>query len=107
MNLKFHVKGLRGLFLFCIIIIMKTLKNKKSRIIILSVLAFIALAIAAYFIWGRDKAAVYDFAVAEKGDIVQEVSVTGRVNPAEDVDLAFEKAGKVAGIYAGVGDGYF
>lgn len=40
----------------------------------------------------------------ERGTIVQEVTVTGTTKPAEDVDLAFEKSGKVIRIYAAVGD---
>jgi len=35
---------------------------------------------------------------------VQEVSVTGRVEPTESVHLAFEIAGRVSEIYTGVGD---
>jgi RND family efflux transporter MFP subunit len=40
----------------------------------------------------------------KKGDLIQEVSATGRVKSAEDVDLAFEKSGRVAGVLAKVGD---
>jgi HlyD family secretion protein len=46
----------------------------------------------------------YSFVVAERGDLVQEVSVTGRVKASEDVDLAFERAGTVAQIYKDIGD---
>ena len=45
-----------------------------------------------------------DFTVAERADIVSEVSVTGRVVPTESVELAFEKSGKVAAVFADVGD---
>lgn len=50
------------------------------------------------------KKPVYDFIVAKTGTIVQEVSVTGRVKPAESVDLSFETGGKVAAVYVKVGD---
>lgn len=41
---------------------------------------------------------------AEKKDLVQEVSVTGNVTPAQSVDLSFEITGKVKEIFADVGD---
>lgn len=50
------------------------------------------------------KKTVYDFVVAKKGMVVQTVSVTGNVKPAESVDLAFETGGKVVAVYAKVGD---
>ena len=46
----------------------------------------------------------YSFVVAKRGDLVQEVSVTGRVKASEDVDLTFERTGTVAQIYKDVGD---
>lgn len=42
--------------------------------------------------------------VVQRGDIVQEVSVTGRVEAAEAVDLAFERSGRVVSIPVSVGD---
>jgi multidrug efflux pump subunit AcrA (membrane-fusion protein) len=38
------------------------------------------------------------------GDFVQEVSVSGKVVAADDVDLGFSQAGRVANVYVGVGD---
>ncbi len=71
---------------------------------------FIGLLIAAvliggYLIFGRQKRQpVYNFVIAGRGDVTQEVSVTGRVKPVEKVDLAFEKSGKVSKIYVNIGD---
>lgn len=59
---------------------------------------------AIYLIFGREKESPYSFIIAEKGSLVQEVSVTGRIKPAQDVNLAFEKTGKIAGIYVVVGE---
>lgn len=39
-----------------------------------------------------------------RGDIVQEVSVTGRVKAVSTVDLGFEKTGRIHGVYVKVGD---
>lgn len=48
-----------------------------------------------------------DFVVAELGNLIQEVSVTGRVEPADSVNLAFEKAGKVSSVNVDIGDSVF
>src|SRR3989338_5777753 len=57
-----------------------------------------------YFYVGREVALEYEYTVAKRGDLVQEVSVTGKVKPAEAVDLAFEKSGKITRTTVKVGD---
>lgn len=76
----------------------------KKPIVIISFIILIGGVIGGYAYFGGDSAPAYDFIVAEKRDIIQEVSVTGRVKPAENVDLAFEKAGKVSRVYADAGN---
>lgn len=71
--------------------------------IIFLTLGVIIVAGMVYFVWFRGKDSPYDFIVAERGDVVQQVSVTGRVVPSENVNLAFEKAGKVSAIFVDVG----
>lgn len=46
----------------------------------------------------------YDLAVAKRGNVVQEVSVTGSVKPTRSVDLAFERGGRVSSVNVSVGD---
>lgn len=79
---------------------MKKFIKKPTNIITL----IIVVAGIFYFYFSRDKVLDYEFVVVGKGDISQEVSVTGRVKPAESVDLAFEKIGRVSRIYVKVGD---
>jgi len=50
---------------------------------------------------GKEK---YDFVVVQRKTITQQVSVTGRIKPAESVDLSFETTGKVSQVLAEVGD---
>ncbi|MEK7211656.1 MAG: efflux RND transporter periplasmic adaptor subunit, partial [Patescibacteria group bacterium] len=57
-----------------------------------------------YFYATRTVKPKYDFVGVKRGDITQEASVTGRVKPAESVDLAFERSGKVAKVAAKIGD---
>lgn len=69
--------------------------------------AFVVVIIftAGYLLFGRQKQQpAYNFIIAGRGDVVQKVSVTGRVKPAEKVDLAFEKSGKVSKVNVKIGD---
>ena len=77
----------------------------KKTIVIFSILAIIGgVILGAYGYFGGNKFPDYDFITAEKKDLIQEVSVTGRVKPAESVDLAFERSGRVTSVGAIVGD---
>lgn len=49
------------------------------------------------------KGPVYEFATASTGTVLEQVSVTGNVVPAQKVDLSFEKGGKVASVPVTVG----
>jgi len=81
----------------------KWIKWVKKPIVILSVV-ILAVIVAGYFYFARSKTPTYEFVVAKRGEIVQEVNVTGRVKPAQNVDLAFEKSGKVSRIFVKIGD---
>lgn len=74
--------------------------RKRNLIIFITL---IAIGVSGYFYFIKKNSPVYDFAIVKRGDIVQDVSVTGRVKPARKVDLAFEKSGKVARVYAAIG----
>lgn len=52
--------------------------------------------------WGGEKVA-YDTIEAKRANIERTVSVTGKVKPAESVELAFEKSGRVASVRVAVG----
>ncbi|MDO8601281.1 MAG: efflux RND transporter periplasmic adaptor subunit [bacterium] len=67
------------------------------------IVIIVAVVIGAVFFFNRPQAPKYDFVVAQKRDLIQEVSVTGRVKPAESVNLAFEKSGKVKQVLKEVG----
>jgi len=68
------------------------------------IIGIVVLIIVIYFLFGRSKKTTYETVVVQKGTVIQEVSVTGKVKPAENVDLAFEKSGKVAWVNVQVGD---
>lgn len=45
-----------------------------------------------------------DTVIIKKSNLVQEVSVTGKVKPAQSVELAFERSGKISWVNGAVGD---
>lgn len=75
------------------------LKHKK-----VTVVAVVIIVIALYFIFTSGEDEDFQFVIAERGDLIQEVSVTGRVIPADSVDLAFERTGRVSSVYIDIGD---
>ena len=78
---------------------------KKPLVIIIAVL--IGTSGVGYIFFRADDASTYDFVVVELGNLIQEVNVTGRVKPAESVNLGFERSGKVAWVKGDVGDRVF
>ncbi len=80
---------------------MKILLNKKIGIITTLVLVVIIISGLSLT---SEKELPYDFVLANRGSVVQEVSVTGRVNPLESVSLSFGASGEVADIRVDVGE---
>lgn len=64
----------------------------------------IVAIIGGYFIFTGKKSTVQpNTTTIKRGDVIQEVSLTGRVKSTSAVDLGFEKSGRVAGVYTRVG----
>lgn len=78
------------------------MSTKKILVYTAGVSAIIILIGFSFF--RGEKQSDIDFVIAERADIVSEVSVTGRVVPIQSVELAFEKGGKVAAVFVDVGD---
>lgn len=76
-------------------------KKKKYYVLITLILIGVSWII---FAMTRTKEPVITTVKAARTDLVQEVSVTGSVEPAESVNLSFEISGKVSEIFAKVGD---
>jgi HlyD family secretion protein len=58
-----------------------------------------------YFYGASSKDVIPDgIDIAERKDIIQEVSVTGRVEPVRSVNLAFDRGGRIASTPADIGD---
>jgi len=78
------------------------MKKSKKKIIVFTIIIFVL--VVGYFSLRNKKGLDYDFVIAEKGNLSQEVNVTGQVRPIESVDLGLEVGGKVDKIYVQVGD---
>lgn len=69
-----------------------------------AIIAVVIIIAGAGFMSSRSQKNNYEYVVAQKTDLRQEVSVTGSVKPAQEVDLALERSGRVAATYVKVGD---
>lgn len=75
--------------------------KKKTKIIGGVVLALIALLVVSA---SRKKAPQYDTTLVASQNVLQQVTVTGKVKPAQALDLAFEQSGKITTVNVKVGD---
>jgi len=66
--------------------------------------ALLFIVVASYFLFIRTKPSPLKFFTVTRGKVISEVSVTGKVKPSKNLDLAFEKGGRIAKIYVKVGD---
>ena len=78
------------------------MKKSKKKIIIFIIVIFVL--VVGYFSLRKNKGLDYDFVIAEKSNLSQEVNVTGQVKPIKSVDLGLEVGGRVDKIYVQVGD---
>ena len=74
----------------------------KKPIFIITII--LAIILGGYFYFFSGKETSPEFIIVKKGNIVQEVSVTGNVKPVKNVDLAFEKTGRISSAPIKVGD---
>jgi len=80
-------------------IIKKALSHK-----LISIGILVLLVIVIFFLRGNGEQE-YSLAIVERGDIREEVSVTGRVQSAGRIDLSFRATGNVSKIMVETGDG--
>ncbi len=62
------------------------------------------VVVSSYFLFIRTKPSVLSIFTVTRGEVKSEVSVTGKVKPTRNLDLAFEKGGRIARIYVSVGN---
>ena len=79
------------------------IKVFSKKYVFAAIAVFLLIGGGLVFFKGKGKEK-YGFVVAQRKTIIQQVSVTGRIKPAESVDLGFETTGKVSQVLAEVGD---
>ena len=82
---------------------MNTVLSRFRNIPLAYALVAVVVLAGGFMLFGGKKAEEQVITV-EKGSFVQEVSVSGKVVAAQDVDLGFSQGGRVSGVYAKVGD---
>lgn len=75
----------------------------KPKLIFAFVL-LLGIAIGGYKYFSKSEELPYDWALVEKGSIVQKVSATGQIIPTKKIDLQFEIQGKIKDIKVEVGE---
>ncbi len=82
---------------------LSSLKNllKKKRILIPLILVLLGVG---YVVFGKSGTDSEDIVTVQSSTFIQEVSVTGKVVAAQDVDMAFETSGRVSRVNVKVGD---
>ena len=76
---------------------------RARNIIILSVIVIVAVGGIFAYIKAKNSKTLKT-AIIERGEVISEVSVTGKVVPIKNIDLAFEKGGRIQKIYVEVGN---
>jgi HlyD family secretion protein len=66
--------------------------------------AIVVVLIVAVSLLSKGSKTKYETESVKHQDLRQEVSVTGKVEPAQDVNLALERSGRVSSVQAAVGD---
>lgn len=84
-------------------IIKKFRKTKKRTKIITGVILIIVLAILIPLIFKKDKQQ-YELSEVKRGIVIEEISATGDVEAAEEVDLKFKTGGTIESINVKIGD---
>ena len=82
--------------------IKKFRKAKKRTKIIIGIVLVIILVIVVWAIF-KKKESPYTFAQVMRGDVIEEVSATGTVESAEEVDLRFKTSGIIQSINVRIG----
>jgi len=80
------------------------MKLSKKAILSIAAVILVIAAAAVYELAKGSKGPSLTFVEAKKGDITDEVDVSGTVKAAQDVDLAFERSGKIAVANLKIGD---
>lgn len=83
---------------------MKSLKRFKPRTYVVAGIIVLVAVLAIFAFRNGSSSSAMETALVVNGDVIERVSVTGKVLPIQKADLAFEKGGSVSKIFVKVGD---
>ncbi len=78
--------------------------NLRKRSLVIIGIIILVIVGGGFLLLRGSKKIQPETVVAKRADLREEVSVTGRVEPATSAELAFERSGKVVRVFAHVGD---
>lgn len=79
----------------------KFLKRWRNIIVILVTLLILFFI---FRLFSSSQGEEYVLAVAEKGNVIQEVNLTGKIKPARTINLGFDRSGRIASVNGKAGD---
>ena len=79
------------------------IKNKKYLFVV-SVIVIAVIGLVSYNFLSKDGKRNENIYVVQKGDIVQEVTVTGQIKKGDKINLSFLNSGRLQGIFVVVGE---
>lgn len=82
---------------------MEKSRFSKKKKIIAGIVVVLAVVVGLYFYFRDSKNTAENSFIVTKGEVISEVSVTGKVVPAKSIDLAFEKIGRISKVNVKVG----
>lgn len=77
---------------------------KKTRKKIITAVLVLFFIIIALFLSQTKSKLQYDFVLAQKQNVTQEISATGKITSSQNVNLSFEKSGKISRVFVKAGD---
>jgi RND family efflux transporter MFP subunit len=80
---------------------MNYLKNKLGIWGLIGVIVLIVASVFAAVNFGNGK---YESHIVSRGNFTEQVTVSGKVIPAQEIDLSFEVSGKISNVYFDIGD---
>ncbi len=85
---------------------MKTLLSFLRKFIVY-VVVIALIGVVVWFTFLRNRGSAQQTVVVHPTDFIQQVSVSGKVVSIEHADLGFDQSGRIAGVYAKVGDAVY
>ena len=82
---------------------MKFIAYLKAHSTMVGIIATLVVVVGGYSFFASNRPANYQTVTVKVGPFAQHIAISGKVVPTQDVDLGFTQSGRVAHVYASVG----